>query len=241
MSERWRTSLLVGLGALLVLFTATCAHGVGRQGDDDGGSRDASNTTDAQGHPDGGGIQDGSVQNDSSVPSDSGTACDPEPLPETSGAQCAVAIDVGVLGDVSADVVVVTGNSIPAGREIWWTFLAADDVDTAGDEFHVDIRFINNPGTSYQMDVFRGGCDAADQLATGETFNFDWYTDFPTTSTGCSGGAPCGEGDCVADTDGVNSCDDDTATFYVRVRRVDGAPSCDTFHLELSNGFYTAP
>ncbi len=243
-----RTTLCVALGAIVVVTAVTCASGVGRQNDSDGTVwQDSTVQGDAQtvdaGTPEAGVQLDSSVVNDSAVQNDSGPACDPDPMPATDGDRCGTAIDLGVLGDVNADTMVVTGNSMPSGREIWWTFLAADDVDTAGDEFHVDIRFINNPGTAYQMDVYRGDCDATSQLATGETFNFDWYTDFARTSVGCTGPAPCGEGDCVPTpgVEGANSCGDDSAVFFVRVTRVDGQPSCDTFHLEMSNGFYTAP
>ena len=63
------------------------------------------------------------------------------------------------------------------------------------------------------------------------------------TFTGCTTTAPCGEGDCIPDpdTEGINTCNDDTATFFVRVLRTDGAESCDGFVLELSNGLYVAP
>jgi hypothetical protein len=247
-SRGGRIALLVGLVAVLAAAAVTCAQGVGRVSDDGGGSSDSVVAPDVGGGDDGGVvdadvIEDGSVQSDGAVVVDGGPACDPDPLPETAGAQCQSAIDVGGLSDSAADLVTVTGNGVPAGREIWWTFVATDDLDTAGDEFHVDVRFINNPGSGYQMDVFRGSCDPDDQLATSETFAFDWYTDFNTTSTGCTTMAPCGEGDCVASpgAEGVNTCSDDTSVFYVRVTRVDAASSCDGFHLELSNGFYSAP
>ncbi len=248
MTRACKAVLLVGLGAVVVVGAVTCAQGVTRVLDDggtvppdvrgsDGGILDGGPGSDADVD------LDGSVQTDGEVVNDGGPACDPDPDPETLGAECQYAIDVGTLSDGTADVVTVTGNSVPNDREIWWTFLAADDLDTAGDEFHVDIRFINNPGSGYKMDVFRGGCAPEDQIADSETFSFDWYTDFNTTSVGCSATAPCGEGDCVAapGAEGVNTCGDDTAVFYVRVSRVDGTSSCDTFYLELSNGFYTAP
>ncbi len=174
---------------------------------------------------------------------DGGGACEPEPTPVNVGAQCADAIDVGDLSDVLAEVVTVTGNGMPAGREIWWKFRATDDLDTAGDEYHVDIRFLVNGNDAYEMDIYRNSCSAADQLCENTRGPFDWYTDFAATDIGCSGPVPCGEGDCVpppGDVEGVNVCDDNTSTFYLVVRRTDGLESCDGFTLELSNGLYSA-
>ncbi len=173
--------------------------------------------------------------------SSSGGGCDPEP--SSSGDQCNDAIDMGALSDAAGFAVTVTGNAAAAGRDVWWSFEATDDPDTDGDEFHVDVRFLTNPGHAYEMAVHRNGCGSEEQLATGETDAFDWYTDFPTTDQNCTEDAPCGEGDCVAapGEDGKNTCDDDTAMFYVRITRGDGAASCDSYELELSNGKYTAP
>ncbi len=169
-----------------------------------------------------------------------GCECQSDPVPATGGAQCNGAISLGSLTDASADSVTVTGNGAPAGREIWWSFHGVDDPDTNGDEYHVDVRFISNPGNAYEMAVFRGGCSGSNQIANGETDSFDWYTDFPRTSNGCSQGAPCGEGNCVAAPapPGVNECNDDTAMFYVRVSVAAGTANCDVFSLELSNGVY---
>ncbi|MFH2008231.1 MAG: hypothetical protein ABI333_16730 [bacterium] len=239
MSRAARTFVWLSFSAAVVVVVGTCAHGVGRQGDDGGGvQRDAAIP----------GV-DGAVQFDASIVidggqnPDGGTECTPDPLPETVGAQCTAPIGLGALNDFAADVTTVTGNGTPAGRELWWSFVAMDDADTAGDEFHVDVRFLVNPNQAYEMDVYRGSCNAVDRLAVGEKDSFDWYVDQPSTSTGCTTTAPCGEGDCVPnpDTEGINTCNDDTATFFVAVRRTDGAESCDGFVLELSNGLYVAP
>jgi hypothetical protein len=226
-------------GASAVIAAGTCAHGVGRQDGDGGGVQNDAALPGVDGA-----IQfDASVVIDGAVNPDGGTECTPDPLPETVGRQCTAPIGLGALNDFSADVTTVTGNGMPAGRELWWSFVAMDDADTAGDEFHVDIRFLVNPGQAYEMHVYRGSCDAVDQLAAGEKDSFDWYTDFASTSSGCTTTAPCGEGDCTPDpdTEGINTCNDDTATFFVRVLRTDGAESCDGFVLELSNGLYVAP
>ncbi len=228
--------LLVGFAGL---FCVACATWSGQQPQGDGGNTQR----DAEIHPDGWVGPDGGVQ-DAGPGWDGGGACDPEPLPVTAGASCAEAIDLGDLSDVQAEVTTVSGNGVPAGRAIWWKFRATDDLDTGGDEFHVDIRFLVNGSDAYEMDIHRNSCSATDQLCDGTRGPFDWYTDFPTTSSGCSGPPPCGEGDCVAppgDVEGINICSDNTSVFYVVVRKVDGSASCDGFTLELSNGLYSAP
>lgn len=160
--------------------------------------------------------------------------------PYGEGTQCATAIHLGQLNDAAGDETTVTGNSPQAGRTIWWSFQATDDTDTNGDEFHVDVRFVTNPGDGYEMAVYRGGCEPDDEIANGETDVFDWYVDFPMTSLNCTVIAPCGAGDCndVADDPSHNTCEDDSATFYVALTHTDGQASCDDFELELSNGKY---
>ncbi|MBK7579499.1 MAG: putative metal-binding motif-containing protein [Myxococcales bacterium] len=157
------------------------------------------------------------------------------------GTSCGGAINMGNLADVSAATVTVQGNVPVAGREIWYSFNATDDADTAGDEFHVDIRFLTNPGNVYRMEVYRSGCPGSGgaQLASGEAQNTDWKVDFPTTNTGCSGGPlPCGQGDCTGTpVAGKNTCSNDGATFYVKISSV-GSPACAPYSLELSNGKY---
>jgi hypothetical protein len=104
----------------------------------------------------------------------------------------------------------------------------------------VDVRFGTNPLGGYEMDVHKGGCAPSYQLCTNIGGPFDWYTDQPTNDVNCSGDPPCGEGDCspLPDVEGVNVCEDDTAIYYVAVRRVDGDASCDEYTLVVTNGVY---
>jgi hypothetical protein len=168
-----------------------------------------------------------------------GCECAVSPSPAGAGGSCGGAIGLGNLVDASAQAVTVSGNGAPAGRTIWWAFTGVDDADSNGDEYHVDVRFLANPGNAYRMDVYRGGCSAGNRLVAGEAGSFDWYTDFAYTSNGCSVSAPCGEGNCAPSPGpGRNSCSDDTAVYYVAVTRADGLASCDGFTLELSNGVH---
>ena len=176
------------------------------------------------------------------VDQDMTNGCECEAQPAVGlGESCANAIDLGNLTDSMMDSVTVSGNAPEAGRATWYAFTAIDDLDTNGDEYHVDGRFTTNPGTAYTMAVYHSGCpgNGGTELTAAETDAFDWYTDFNRTTTGCTLMSPCGEGDCTtAGGLGINECDDDTKVFYVEVKRVDGQPSCDTYDLQLSNGVY---
>jgi hypothetical protein len=169
-----------------------------------------------------------------------GCECLANPLPLTDGAACSSAINVGTLSDAAGDSVSVTGNTPFAGRSVWYVFSAIDDVDTVGDEFHVDARFLANPLSTYRMDVYRGGCPGVGtQVADTEASSFDWYTDFNRTTTGCTIFSPCGEGNCRSTNQfGYNICNSDTAAFYVRVYEASSSAECSPYQLEMSNGVY---
>lgn len=208
------------------------------------GAAGVGGTTSGQGGSAGG--QGGSAggQGGTSTSGQGGTpVCDPVPDLADAGAECATAYDVGPLSDVAGDHVIVEGNGYAGDRQMWWSFEALDDEDTDGDEFHVDIHFIHNPDGVYRLDVFRNSCSPLYQIATAEPVAVDWFTDFPTTSQGCTLSAPCGEGDCTdfPSVEGKNRCNDNSARFYVRVTQADGVVSCRNYELEMSNGYYSTP
>jgi len=176
------------------------------------------------------------------VDQDMSNGCECEAQPTVAmGDSCANAIDLGNLTDSMADSITVTGNAPTAGRSTWYVFTGVDDLDTNGDEYHIDGRFTTNPGTAYEMAVYHGGCptDGGSELTPSETDAFDWYTDFNYTTTGCTLMSPCGEGNCTnTPSTSTNICNDDTSLFYVQVKRTDGQASCETYDLQLSNGVY---
>lgn len=190
-------------------------------------------------------IEEPDVDGGGTTSNGDGGPCVPTPDPAEGGGTCSDAISLGTLQDAAGDSSTVIGNALPGGRETWWSFMASDDVDTDGDEFHVDIRFLDNPGNAYYMAVYRGNCSTESLVSDPEeTDTFDWYTDFPTTDVGCTfeNEAPCGEGDCAPapGEEGRNICDDDTSMFYFVVSRADGDASCEGFEIEVSNGQYAA-
>ncbi|HMR06251.1 MAG TPA: putative metal-binding motif-containing protein, partial [Polyangiaceae bacterium] len=172
-----------------------------------------------------------------------GCECLSNPTPVTTGNSCGSAINIGNLSDASAQASLVNGNVPYVGREIWYRYQALDDTDTNGDEFHASMRFFSNPGNGYRMDVYRGGCPGSGgvQLSNAETATTDWRVDFNRTSSGCSSGSSCGEGNCRPTTGPYstawNYCINDTAWFYIRISRASSA-SCTNYSFEMSNGKY---
>ena len=158
--------------------------------------------------------------------------------PVADGANCGSAIVLASLTDASAQTITVSGNTPTVNRSVWYVFNGVDDVDTNGDEYHVDGRFTVNPGNGYRMDVFRGSCGGT-QLATNESVAWDWYTDQNRTTVGCSVSSPCGEGNCKSTNQAnFNICNSDTSSYYVRVYRTGGAAYCGSYTIAFSNGVY---
>lgn len=160
----------------------------------------------------------------------------------TDGVACTSAIDVGDLPDTGA-MMNLTGNALPNGREVWYSFNAVDTPDTTCDNFHVRVQLTVNPGSAYEMTVFRGGCDPA--ACAGPMTDFSWATDIAPAAVPGIGECPCSPLDNNAmvvgnvGAPGLNFCSNNTSRFNVRVRRVAGvADSCDAFTLEISNGLY---
>jgi hypothetical protein len=168
-----------------------------------------------------------------------GCECLANPAPVATGDTCANAINVGTLIDNPASTINVSGNVPFPGRSVWYIFTGQDDGDSNGDEFHVDGRFTVNPGNGYAMDIYRGGCPGTGTpLGTGEDW-FSWFTDQVYTSVGCTGPAPCGEGNCAGPGSFTwNICENDSATFHVRVYRPGNTTTCAPYTLQLTNGIY---
>lgn len=160
--------------------------------------------------------------------------CTADPHEATGGNTCADAEPLGSLAD-TGDQQVLTGNLYPdADQDCYW-FTAEDTADTTCDLFHVDIRFNENPGDQFALQVFRGSCEAP-ECAGEPRSQFDWYTDF----FGEVEGEIRGECPCQTElTTGTNLCADNTAVFRFCVVRVSGDPTdCAWYEVEASNGLY---
>lgn len=164
---------------------------------------------------------------------DPGTGCECTGTPAVgAGATCAGAIGVGALSDAGAgQSVTVTGSALPAGREVWYRFTATDTADTSCDNFHVRVRFLQNPGNRYVFNIYRGcGTVLCDGNAGYRDAN--WGTD--VNAAGRVGQCPCGN-----DSGTLNTCGNESQDFMVRVRWEDTSnPTCAEYELEFSNGVF---
>ncbi len=164
---------------------------------------------------------------------DNGCECAGEPADRV-GSSCAAPQDLGDIAD-TPQTQTVSGNALPVGREVWYHFRGVDSADTSCDALHVRVQFLTNPDSSFEFTVFRGACGTLPEGCTDTGYqDFSFSTDF-STGAGSTGECPC----TVTPTAGANVCGDETADYYVRVRRVAGVPvTCASYSLELSNGVY---
>ena len=153
------------------------------------------------------------------------------------GLSCESPIDLGNLSDTGT-MMTVSGNVMPDDREVWYRFHAVDAADTACDNFHVRVLFTSNPGDTFELTVFRGDCATVGCTDSGFT-DYSWATDFrQTVMDRLTGQCPCTGAGAALMTD-VSVCEDDTADYFVRVRRRAGSVlACDPYRIEVSNGIY---
>jgi len=169
-----------------------------------------------------------------------GCTCTVRP-PVTTGMTCANAIDLGSLSDAAPGAMVTAmGNALPDGREVWYKFHATDTPDTMCDTYNVHVHFMTNPGNVYEFEVIRGNCMAAASCpdCTASTcVNFTDYR-YATDSRATMGTMIVGQCPCTTAADpATNQCSDDSADYYIRVRRHMGSmDACDQYTLIVSNG-----
>jgi hypothetical protein len=182
------------------------------------------------------GCDPGTFDIDRGVP---GCECVAAPVPDQ-GYDCSTAIDVGSVSDTGQRIE-ITGNVLPDDREAWYSVRAVDAADTTCDNFYFRALFTTNPDSTFEMTVFKGSCDTEE--CTGVAYgDYSWATDFRATAGGALGGqCPCTVNGPSAVAN-VSHCSDDSATFFIRVRRRAGsALSCASFVIEASNGLYDTP
>ena len=157
----------------------------------------------------------------------------------TQGVDCASAINAGSVSD-TGQMLMVTGNAMPMDRAVWYRFQGVDAPDSTCDNLYVRVRFVTNPGDQFEFTVFRGACNTVSCTDSGFT-DYTWATDF----TGTVGGMQAGQCPCTstaARATNVSVCTDDSAPYFVRVRRKAPAmATCDAYQIEISNGIYNTP
>jgi hypothetical protein len=164
------------------------------------------------------------------------SGCVPDAHEETGGNACGEALALGDVADTGASQI-VTGNLYPDGDQDCFLVNAVDTPDTECDTFHVDIRLTANPSGQYGLQVYRGGCEAA-ECNTTQYSQYSWATDFYTPAAGEA--PPLGECPCrPSPLEGTGTCADNSAAFRFCVVRVSGqAADCAWYEVEVSNGVY---
>ncbi len=162
------------------------------------------------------------------------------------------------LTDNNGQLAVVSGTIAPESDVDWFTFMAIDGPESGAnrcDEFNAEVKLTNNPNGQFAFDVYRGGCpsqysaDVCDGTGTpgvarGVT-NYNFATDSqwpPTTVSDPSWGrgqCPCNAP--ASSATGVNDCEEQNFTFYVKVYRSGSTVTCGTYELQVSNGVASTP
>jgi hypothetical protein len=150
--------------------------------------------------------------------------CECEVLPEPgAGGSCDAPIDLGDVPDTGV-VQTATGNLVPVGREVWYRFRGVDTPDTNADRLDVRVAFADNPEGAFEFTVFRGGCGMPACADEGyQEYSFSTNFLMGPVGPGAVGENPCG----VPHAPSRNLCADQTAEYFVRVRRKEGVmPTC---------------
>jgi hypothetical protein len=168
-----------------------------------------------------------------------GCECAQEPDEAAGGDECATAKDLGAFPDTN-QAFDVLGNLVPADDVDWYRFDAVDTPDTTCDLFHARAQLLGDANDEFRIEVWRGGCEDGQKITETPCTDMRWYTNFNQAGSPPTGECPCtGPG---ANQTNVNRCNDNSATFYVKVSRVGGKPlSCNGYKVEISNGKYPAP
>jgi hypothetical protein len=183
------------------------------------------------------------------VDQDLSNGCECEAMPiSTVGTACDDPIDLGDLTDDEATVVTHSGNVLPLDRSVWYRIRGVDVADNSCDQYHVRVRFLENPGDQYAFEVRRGSCDGIPTAgqpnggAPAGSIDYTWATDFRAVIQGrLSGECPCTAPAATQQTS-ISVCSNDTAEYFLRVSRdpeLEEAPTCEPYVLEFSNGLYS--
>jgi hypothetical protein len=156
---------------------------------------------------------------------------------ESGGDTCDTAYVIGALAD-GGDTATYTGNIVPGGDSDWFSFTATDQADVQCDLLDIKVEFTSNPDSQFILDVYRGSCAGGNNLCIGSDA-FSWSTNFYDEGLGecpCHS-TPSYTSDDIIPAPAGNLCEDQSATYWVRVYRSPGkAVSCSTYEIQVSNG-----
>jgi hypothetical protein len=143
------------------------------------------------------------------------------------------AYDLGSLSDTGVQVAVY-GNIVPENDVDWYKVLAVDTEDLSCDSFHLNVKFIEpDPNNTFAYVIYREDsqlCTDQSQLTeTDYSMNQAGYKSTP-------GQCPCITEGTGTDTPENNKCSDDSATYYIKVFKIQSGPTCSFYQLVVKNG-----
>ncbi len=176
------------------------------------------------------------------------------------GGSCSKPIILSTMKDIDKKLTYVSGNLMPGETGQWYRVYMQDSTDyNACDNYDVRIRFTQNPGDVFRMDVYRGSCSGSSLICKDETehrYKVDFYgsTSGPKSFVGKRKGSkyytpyPVKGGECKCTTKngstgpgipGYNQCKSQSAYYYINVHYKTGVgPVCSNFQVQISNGYY---
>ena len=130
----------------------------------------------------------------------------------------------------------IYGNILTNNNEDWYRVVATDSTFIEDSYRYENYRFQANfieGADSYEIRVFRNSCEASGEECAGESYTeYSYFADDTTPDE--NGDLPDDPRACGGEP--FNDCADFTATYYVVVRRTDGALDCTHYKLRLQNG-----
>jgi hypothetical protein len=109
---------------------------------------------------------------------DNGCECQADDNYGVTGGLCKAANEAGEISDGGGASILLSGNLMPGEDGDWYHFLGKDSPDDGScDQYNVRVKFVQNPGSQFVFDMFRGGCAASFQTCTGDTES-SWSTSF---------------------------------------------------------------
>lgn len=171
--------------------------------------------------------------------------CDPEDVYENSsyGDSLEDPIDEwGALSDDGSSTITITGNVLDEDEDDWYVISATDDVSedlAAGlDMFHFDAKFVEGTG-AYSFVVYRDDPESDADSCMPDPDGYTEYSWYNQDLGDGSHGIPSETRACGAVGSTLNTCEDNTAEFYIHVfRNADVATSCDPYELSVTNGVW---
>ncbi|MBK8252997.1 MAG: hypothetical protein IPK82_10045 [Polyangiaceae bacterium] len=141
---------------------------------------------------------------------------------------CAQAASAGMITDTGAPAQIAGTLSSDDDVDVW-TFDAVDVDEVTTNSYHVSIDVVGGEGSeNVILDVMRGDVCSDDPMGPASGIvAYDWCVD-GKSADGTAGEAPCSA-------DGPVHCNNNSAKYFIRVRRKAGTPSlCLPYKVQIS-------